>query len=98
MQTIKTCTGAGRYAPAAITRQSKSKSGAALSQHGLPPSAVPTDQEIVDYMDREHPQRCPLCGSANVEVRYVEDVDWQGYWHTGDMFKCPDCAAEGEYE
>lgn len=61
----------------------------------------PPDKEtaaIIDYMDKEKPQRCPLCGSANVDVRYVEKVDWEGYWHTGDMFKCPDCAAEGEYE
>ena len=55
-------------------------------------------EAILNYMDYENPVKCPLCGSGNIDVRYVEEVDWAGYWHTGDMFKCPDCGAESEYE
>ena len=55
-------------------------------------------QAMIDLWDKENPTRCPLCGSAKVEVRYVEHVDWQGYWHTGDMFRCSECGAEGEYD
>ena len=65
------------------------------------PCCDPQVAAIIEYMEKEQPLRCPLCGAAppELEVRYVEaPAAFEGYWHTGDVFRCSACGAEGEYE
>jgi len=55
-------------------------------------------EQMSAYINDQH-MRCPLCDARNIEVRYVEyPADFTGYWHVGDLFKCSNCGAEGEYD
>lgn len=56
-------------------------------------------QAILEWWDKEHPCRCPLCGSSKIEITCREDVDIStGYFEILDYFECSDCGSKGEYE
>ena len=43
---------------------------------------------------------CPLCGSSEVEIRYVDDgiEPMTGYVMAGYVFECFGCGERGEWE
>lgn len=45
-------------------------------------------------------QRCPLCGSGEIEIHYVDDgvEPMTGYVMAGYVFECFDCGERGEWE
>jgi len=59
-------------------------------------AALRTREEIA----QDERQRCPLCGSSEVEIRYVDDgvEPMTGYVMAGYMFECHDCGGHGEME
>ena len=61
-----------------------------------------------DYLDPDRhnktdvnpPNECPLCGSSNVEIRYIDDgiEPMTGYAMAGYVFECFSCGEHGEWE
>jgi len=61
-----------------------------------------------DYLDPDRhdkvgvnpPNECPLCGSIDVEIRYVDDgvEPMTGYTMVGYVFECHGCGEHGEWE
>jgi len=53
---------------------------------------------IEDYINEN--LCCPLCGSSEVETRYVDDgvEPMTGYVMNGYVFECHGCGERGEWE
>jgi C4-type Zn-finger protein len=58
--------------------------------------ALRTREEIA----HDKKQRCPLCGSGEIEIHYVDDgiEPMTGYVMAGYVFECFSCGERGEWE
>jgi len=59
-------------------------------------AALRTREEIA----QDERQRCPLCGSGEIEIHYVDDgvEPMTGYAMNGYVFECHGCGEHGEWE
>jgi len=59
-------------------------------------AALRTREEIA----QDEKQRCPICGSSEIEIHYVDDgvEPMTGYVMSGYVFECFDCGERGEWE
>jgi len=86
----------------------RTDSGSAANVSGNQAKAATVQKIEGDKMNDEHQegiahdekQRCPLCGSSEVEIHYVDDgvEPMTGYVMSGYVFECHDCGERGEWE